>query len=187
MPATHFPAYTIKDALQISETIATQNAGQPMRRLDIFDHLDKSPESGPSRSLITASSTYGLTKGGYQAETLDLTELGRRIVVDQDGTATIDAIFRVDIFRQFFEKYRNSTFPADVPAKSYLADNGISVANAEKCVKLIRANGQYAGLIKTLSGAERIVSRDAAAEALPTSPPLPTDRKVGIVSPSTPK
>ena len=46
------------------------------RRITLFDQLGKSPDSGPSRSMITASSKYGFTSGGYQAEYLELSEDG---------------------------------------------------------------------------------------------------------------
>jgi len=52
-------------------------AGQlRVRKLTLFDKIGKSPDSGPSRQLITNSSRYGLTKGGYQAEFLELTPEG---------------------------------------------------------------------------------------------------------------
>src|SRR2546422_5246606 len=71
-----FPASTFEDALVIPMAIQQFAAGQRVRRLTLFEHLKKSPESGPSRQLISNSTKYGLTKGGYQAEHLELTPDG---------------------------------------------------------------------------------------------------------------
>ena len=72
-----FPACSLNEALVVGEAIQKYAAGQKVRRLTLFDSLNKSPDSGPSRQLITNSSKYGITKGGYQAEFLELTKLGK--------------------------------------------------------------------------------------------------------------
>lgn len=61
------PSIPFEDALVLANGIWECASGQKIRRLTLFDHLKKSPDSGPSRALITASSKYGLTTGGYQA------------------------------------------------------------------------------------------------------------------------
>lgn len=158
-----FPAISIEDAQQISKVIA-QNAGQPMRRLAIFQELERSPDSGAGRGLVTASSGYGLTTGGYTAEYLKLTDLGRRLAVDGDQSALIDALLQVDIFKKFFETYKNNQVPSAVAAKSFLADNGIPPDRADACLSIVLETGRYAGLIATMSGSERVLSRDHAIE-----------------------
>ena len=64
----NIPTITFEDAIQLAEAIWECSSGQKVRRLTLFDHLHKSPESGHSRLLVTASSKYGITNGGYQAE-----------------------------------------------------------------------------------------------------------------------
>jgi hypothetical protein len=72
-----FPAATFEEALVIAEAIQKFASGQQrVRKLTLFDKLGKTPDSGPSRQLITNSSRYGLTKGGYQAEFIELTSQG---------------------------------------------------------------------------------------------------------------
>ena len=73
----NIPTITFEDAIQLAEAIWECSSGQKVRRLTLFDHLHKSPESGHSRLLVTASSKYGITNGGYQAEYIELTEIGR--------------------------------------------------------------------------------------------------------------
>lgn len=60
----------------IPESIWKYADGQNIRRLTLFDQIGKAPESGPSRTLITASSKYGFTKGSTQSEYIELTEEG---------------------------------------------------------------------------------------------------------------
>ena len=71
-----FPALTFQEALALGEGIQGIAAGQKVRRLTLFEKLDRSPDSTESRRLITASSQYGLTKGSYNAEYLELTPEG---------------------------------------------------------------------------------------------------------------
>src|SRR5260370_41976307 len=71
-----FPALTFEEALVLPEAIQKYASGQRVRRLTLFEKLDQSPESRESKTLITASGQYGLTKGGYQAEFLELTPEG---------------------------------------------------------------------------------------------------------------
>ncbi len=159
-----FPIISIEDAQQIAIVIAQKNSGQAMRRLAAFEELGKSPDSGPSRSLVTASSGYGLTTGGYQAEYLDLTDLGRRLAVDADESALIDGVMQVDIFKKFFQTYKNSQIPSLVAAKSFLADSGIPADRAEPCLHVLLDPGRYTGRSTTLSGSERVLTRDHALE-----------------------
>lgn len=71
-----FPALTFPEAVKLADGIQTFASGQKVRRLVLFESLKEEPDSLGSRKLITASGQYGLTKGGYQAEFLELTEEG---------------------------------------------------------------------------------------------------------------
>ena len=166
MPARSlFPPAPIEEARVVADTIARSNAGQPMRRIDVFDVLGRSAGSGAGRNLVTASSGFGLTTGGYQAESLGLTDLGRRLAVDGDESATIDAVLQVDVFRQFFETYANSQLPSDVAARSFLASHGVPSERTDACLELIIENGKYTGLISQRSGTDYVLSREHAVES----------------------
>src|SRR5689334_2354809 len=75
--ARPFPASTFEEALTLADGIQRFASGERVRRLTLFDKLGRPPESGPSRQLITNSSRYGLSTGGYQSESLELTADGR--------------------------------------------------------------------------------------------------------------
>jgi hypothetical protein len=59
-----FPASSFEEALTIPNAIQKHAAGQKIRRLTLFDQMGKSPDSGPSRQLITNANKYGLLKRG---------------------------------------------------------------------------------------------------------------------------
>lgn len=166
MPASVFPAFPINDTIVIAETIFKQNAGQPMRRLTIFDVLRRSPSSSTSRQLVTASSGYGLTQGGYNAELISLTERGKSIVDRNDPKSRIEAILDIDIFRAFFEKYRNSILPSPSAAADFLKGHGVPEGSVENCFEILIKNGEQVGLIQEISGTKRVVSIDHALENL---------------------
>lgn len=75
-----FPTLPFEQPRSLAEALFRNGAGQPVRRLTLFDAIGKAPESGPSRTLITASSKYGLIKGSAASETIELTEVGRKVV-----------------------------------------------------------------------------------------------------------
>jgi hypothetical protein len=58
-----FPAASFEESLAFAHEMFVVGSGQPVRRLTLFDHLKKAPESGTSRMLIVNSNRYGLTKG----------------------------------------------------------------------------------------------------------------------------
>ena len=165
-----FPPVSIGEARQIADTVAQTNAGQPTRRLDVFNVLGKAPDSGPSRNLVTSSSGFALTTGSYRAETISLTDLGRRLAIDRDASAAVDAVLGVDIFGKFFDTYKDKSIPADVAGKSFLADSGIPTARVQACWDLVLENGRQVGLIREMSGAERVLPREHAVELLGGQP-----------------
>ena len=73
-----FPASSFEEAFSFAKQVYEFASGQPVRRLTLFDHVGKSPESGTSRQLMTNANKYGLIKGGYQADILELTPDGAR-------------------------------------------------------------------------------------------------------------
>ena len=66
-----FPASAFEESLEFAKSIFAFGSGQPVRRLTLFDHLKKSPESSASRQLITNAGKYGLVRGSYKAANLN--------------------------------------------------------------------------------------------------------------------
>ncbi len=161
-----YPQYSIDEALILAKTIVKHNSGRPMRRLTLFSTISRSPESGPSRALVTASSSYGLTEGGYAAETITLRERGQKIVEQDDKKEMLNAVLDIEVFKAFFDHYKNSTVPSQAAAIDYLKSQGISEEGAPNCLNILLSNGRKVALIQELSGSERIVSYEHAIETL---------------------
>lgn len=160
MPFATMPA---SECIIIPESIWKYAAGQNIRRLTLFDQIGKAPESGPSRTLITAASKYGFIKGNTQSEYIDLTEDGYiAFNPEENEKRKIMAKFRMiiqgnEFFNGLYEKYKNLKLPVKSVLIDSLGELGLDEAYREDGAELFIENARYIGLIKLLSGAERIV------------------------------
>ncbi len=152
-----------------------------VRRVTLFDHLNRSPESGASRQSITNSSRYGLTKGGYQAETLTLTEDGSRAVnPDASPREKARAKFKLAIagvppFNALYERFSGGKLPAQQVMRDFLVgQEETSEQDAKEAVELFILNAREIGLVQTLSGAERILTLDHMLDELPAVSEVPS-------------
>jgi hypothetical protein len=183
-----FPPMPLDEALMLASAIWEHNAGHPMRRVTIFHTLDRQPESSTSRQLITASAGYGLTEGNYKSEMIKLTDRGRSIVEDNDTEERLSAVLDVDLFRAFFDQYRDKSIPNRAAAVDFLRSQGIPEEAAPGCLDVILKNGRQVGLIHEMSGKERIISPDHALELLAKSAngSEPTPITINLAEPKVP-
>jgi hypothetical protein len=63
-----FPAVPFEEALELPLAIQRHASGMKIRRVRLFELIGRSPESGPSRQLVTNSGRYGLTRRSYSSE-----------------------------------------------------------------------------------------------------------------------
>jgi len=167
----NFPASTFEDALVLAETFQKYAAGQlRVRKLTLFDKMGKSPDSGPSRQLITNSSRYGLTKGGYQAEFLELTPEGNLASADDVPTpkrlqARFDlAIKRIDPFNSLYERCKGTKMPSKEFLIDALSETQPDDGSYSECVDTFILNAKFLGLLRMISGAERLITVDHLLE-----------------------
>jgi hypothetical protein len=143
--------------------------------------LGKSPDSGPSRQLVTNSSKYGLTQGGYQAEHLELTEEGR-IATSQEVSPQehLRARFRLAIeniapFKALYERFKGSKLPGQAVMRDFLIDEGYKADEVPECVDTFILNVKFLGLLRTVAGAERLLPVDhLLEEAVRSAPEVPS-------------
>jgi len=161
-------------------------SAREVRRVTLFDHLNRSPESGPSRQAVTNSSRYGLTEGSYKAETLKLTEDGFKAVnPDSSPRERARSQFQLAIagiapFNALYERFTGNKLPAQQVMRDFLVgDHGMSEEDAKEAVELFILNAREIGLLQTLSGAERILTLDHMLDELPAladvRPPIETN------------
>ena len=173
-----FPASSFEEPLEFAAAVFRIGSGQAVKRLTLFDQLGKSPESGGSRQLIINSGRYGLTRGGAQADNIELTPEGQKAVDEQVAsrervrTRAELAISRIEPFQKLYDKFVGNKLPAHAVLIDAAKDAGIDPDHAAEAVDTFVVNLRFVGLLRTLSGAERIISIDMLLSDLPASPSL---------------
>jgi hypothetical protein len=168
-----FPALTFEEALVLAEGIQRYAAGQRVRRLTLFEKLDKEPDSADSRRLVTASGQYGLTKGGYQAEFLELTPEGAESTGEEvPAGKKLNARFNLAIkkhspFISLYEKLKGNKVPAKEVIGDYLSEAGVEQDDKAECIDTFILNAKLLGLLRTIGGSERILPIEQAVEEAP--------------------
>jgi hypothetical protein len=168
-----FPAATFEEALELATAIQRISGGAKVRRLTLFEQLDKSPESGPSRQMITNSVRYGLTTGSYKAEHLELTQLGRAATSsDAPSRERLQARFelairRVPPFQTLYDALKDRRVPTHAVMKDVLADAGFPSELLQEAVETFIVNAKFVGLLRTIAGSERLISVEQLLEEAP--------------------
>ncbi|MNS72857.1 putative nucleotide-binding protein containing TIR-like domain protein [compost metagenome] len=162
---TDVPGLELEKALKLARTLWDDFAGRPARPLQLAEALDTKPSSGGWRALTGASIAYGLTEGGYNAQEIKLTDLGRRIVAPRedgdDAVAAVQASLMPRVNREFFDRYNGAKFPSERIAASVLVDLGVPKERTERVVTILAANAKFVGVLRTIKG-ENYVALEAA-------------------------
>jgi hypothetical protein len=168
-----FPAAPFEEALELPLAIQKIGGGEKVRRLTLFEQLDKSPESGPSRMMITNSSRYGLTTGSYKAEWLELTAKGK-VATSSDASAREQLRARFDLaiegvapFKTLYDHFRDHRVPTHAVMRDALAEEGYDTGELQECVETFIVNAKFLGLLRTTAGSERLVSIEQLVDELP--------------------
>jgi hypothetical protein len=170
-----FPACSFEEALEFARAIFDYGSGKPVRRLSLFDHLQKSPESGPSRQLVTNSNKYELIKGSFKAETLEITQEGIKAIDEEvapreRAKARIQlGVLGVETFKKLYDRFSGNKLPARAALIDAAREFEISPELSEEAVDTFVVNLRFVGLLQTLSGAERVVTIDHFLDSLPSS------------------
>ncbi|MHA6695290.1 hypothetical protein [Homoserinimonas sp. A520] len=168
-----YPAASFIESLPLAEAIHKHAAGQRVRRLTLFDQMGRSADSGPSRQLVTNSSQYGLTKGSYQADFLELTEKGALASGDDSlGQAKLAARLQLAIadivpFNALYEQFKGNRMPAATVMSDFVTEQSLAAKdNANECVETFLANARDLGLLTTYAGAERLLTFEILLDEL---------------------
>lgn len=149
---SEFPALNFDSAARVASALHENFGGRSGVPHDVALALDLSPTSSGWRVLCGASIAYGLTEGGYNADSIRLTALGRKLVAPEfDGeseAARVEAVLRPKIVRLFFEKYDRAKFPQDVIAQNVLVSLGLPRARAPEALDILKEVGRGAGIIR---------------------------------------
>lgn len=167
-----FPVEVFRVCLEFTQSLHQFGAGSKVRRVSLFDHLKRSPDSSTSTKLITNCGKYGLIKGGYSAEFLELTPKGK--LVTSEETPEFEkrkiqielSIQKYDIYNQLFENFKGNKLPSVQVLLDFVKEHLENTDNeeAKKIVNTFLKNCEYLNISQTISGAQRLVNLDHALE-----------------------
>lgn len=183
-----YPASSFPDALALGHAVMKHGAGLKIRRLTLLEKMDRAPNSGPTKMMITNSNKYGITKGSYAAEYIELTSDGR-VVVDPESPPTKQrrasfdlAIEGVAPFKLLYDQYKGNRLPAREVMKDALKDGDINVPDLDECVDTFTVNAKHLDLLRTIGGAETLVPIEQIIDELPSG----SRGKAEVDSPTSP-
>lgn len=168
-----YPASSFLDALEIGAAIY-EHAGAKIRRLTLLGKIDRSPTSGSTRQMITNSGKYGITKGSYNAEYLELTPEGL-IIFDEAKSpreilqAKFDlAIVKIPPFKKLYDEYAGKRLAAPEVMRDFLKESREQIDDFKECIDFFIVNVKDLNLLRTIGGAETLIPIEQALEELPS-------------------
>lgn len=180
------PAYSLNQALEIPRAIHTQYGGHPTPPLMVAKALDAKPNSSSFRMLCGAAIAYGLTDGGWNAQEIAVTDLGRQIMRPlKDGDelrGRREAFLRPRVVREFVHKYDRSQLPREEIALNVLEDLGVPRERTKGVLDLIESGAKSVGFIEEIRGTRYIQTAGAptpTSDAATTSETTELEERVG--------
>lgn len=179
-----FPAGPFDEALAFAKEIYDLGSGTPVRRLTLFDHLQRTPDSSTSRMLVTNASKYSLLKGSYVSEQLELTADGKKVCDDNTSPREAArlkaklAILDIVPFQTLYEKFTNAKLPPRAALIDSMKEAGTDPDHLEEGVDTFIVNLKSVGLLQNLSGADRVVTVEHLLDTLPGTIPTAASSSV---------
>jgi hypothetical protein len=168
-----FPQVTLEEALELANAIHAHAAGHDVRRLTLFEKLDRSPDSSAGRRLVTNSARYGITKGSYNAEYISLHPEGK-LASDPEGHdgKRLQARFRLGVegfavFKSLYLKYKGNRLPSDEIMRDDLRTLGVAESDLASAAIIFVGNLNFLGLLRTIAGARRVIPIEQLLEETP--------------------
>lgn len=145
------PRRTLEESVKLAEALRDNFASKSTQPHQLALAVDISPTSSKWHRTCGASIAYGLTSGGYNANEISLTDLGRRVVSPtaegDDLAALVQASLMPRIAKEFFTRYDKAKFPQDKIAKNVLAEMGVPQTLVDGTLRILKENGKLVGII----------------------------------------
>ena len=168
VPQVDVPAHTLDEALRVPSAIANNYAHEATRPLDVALAMDLKPRSTRFRMLCGSAIAYGLTKGGSNAETIEVLPLAHRILAPteegDDLEARREAIMKPRVLNEFLKKYDGYSVPRDNIAKNVLAEMGVPPNSTERVLNLILDSARSVGMLREIKGSTYVNVRSSDAQ-----------------------
>jgi len=148
------PTSTLQRALRIPQAIADNYGYKATSPLQVAVALDVQPSSSNFRMLTGAAIAYGLTSGGYNADTISITPLAMRVVrpttEGDDTAAKREAFLKPRVIREFLQKYDRAPIPRDDIARNVLMEFGVPAERAAEVLSLIVEGAKELGFLQQI-------------------------------------
>jgi hypothetical protein len=113
-PKREFPHQPIEESRKIADAIKQYNAGNPWAPKDIASALEMG--GGNNFYYLTAASRdYGITIGTREAEKIEISDLGKRLVYpktpQEEADAVLEAFRSVELFKKVYDYYQGENLP----------------------------------------------------------------------------
>jgi len=161
-----YPAATFKEARALGDAIVKFASGEKVRRLTILEQMNRKPTSSATKQLITDSGKYGITKGSYAADSMELTATGKLACDARTPRSDrLKAHFKLAVtdvapFKLLYETYVDKPLPVHSVLLDVLKDSAIKLSDPKECVDFFVVNVKDLGLLRTIAGTETLVSID---------------------------
>lgn len=175
-----YPAYTLEDALGVSQAIQNANSGLPFARALLAGALGTTPKSSAFTQRLNASAAYGLTQGGYNDADISLTPLGEALADggDRRAQALVEAAMTPPIFGGFYEMLDGKRLPESAYAQNLLQrELGVNDSLTDECLSILIANGEYAGIISEQDGVSVVRLADRRPQPVAVLPSTDAPRE----------
>jgi hypothetical protein len=150
------PSYPLSQATRVSAALADHFGLKSARPIQVAQALEIQPTSSGFRMLCGAAIAYGLTEGGYNADRIALTQLGKRAVAPtregDDAAALREAFMRPRVIREFLRRYDGSKLPREDIARNVLVEIGVPQDAADRALTLIVDGARTYGLLREIGG-----------------------------------
>lgn len=168
-----YPAGSFADSLELGAEVH-KYAGTKIRRLTLLEKLNRPATSGTIKTMITRSGQYGITKGSYAAEYLELTPEGQIIFDSSQSPRKILqtkfnlAIAQIAPFKKLYDEYAGKRLAALEVMRDFLKESQERIDDFKECIDFFVVNVKDLDLLRTIGGAETLISIEQALEELPS-------------------
>ena len=176
MSQEDIPTFSIDEALVVAKVIFAEYGGGPSTPLDVAAGLEMQTTNTKFRMLCGASIAYGLTTGGYNAASVSVTDLARRICKPteegDDLVAKREAVLKPRIIREFLSKYSGSQLPRDKLAEHVLEQMKVPEDRTEQVFDMIMTTADSVGFIRTIKDkkyADLVGTRPPGSDEVPAA------------------
>jgi hypothetical protein len=168
-----YPASSFSDALELGAEIY-KHAGGKIRRLTLLEKMGRSQTSSSTRQMITNSGKYGITRGSYTSEHLELTPEG--IAIFDQTISSRDllqakfqlAITQIPPFKSLYDEYAGKRLAAPEVIRDFLRETNEKIIDFKECIDFFIVNVKDLGLLRTIGGAETLIPIEQALEETPS-------------------